>query len=117
MIDLNKLQQNLADLENQSWYFKENSNKLDKHFLGSLLNSKIDRNYRTIKNLTQLLEDSESNTNVKKVSLDLDLAIKSLKQEILPLEKIIKINFTTFKGLNFETFDWISQICMHLLGS
>jgi hypothetical protein len=97
--EANKLQLHLFDLEKRLCYFIGSSIDPDKYFLGCVLNSRNDRNYVKIKELSTILENSE------KVSLDLEQAQNLLRQEILPIEKIIKINFTTFKGLIVEAFD------------
>ena len=97
--DANKLQLHLFDLEKRLCYYIGGSIDPDKYFLGCVLNSGNDRNYVKIKELSTFLENSE------KVSLDLEQAQNLLRQEILPIEKIIKINFTTFKGLIVEAFD------------
>jgi hypothetical protein len=89
--DANKLQQQCFELERNLKYFEESSINLEKNFLGCILNSLLDRNYTKIKNLSSILENSE------KVSLDLEMAQNLLRQEILVIDKIIKINFTTFK--------------------
>ncbi len=89
--DANKLQHQCFELERNLNYFVESSINLEKNFLGCILNSLLDRNYTKIKNLHSILENSE------KVSLDLEMAQNLLRQEILVIDKIIKINFTTFK--------------------
>ena len=104
LLDSNKLQQHLNGLKQDLCYFKESSIRLDKYFLGSILNRSFDQNFRKITLLTQFLEESSKNSN--KVNLSIDLTQSILKHEILPLEKVIlRINFTNFRGLNFESFD------------
>ena len=99
LANANKLQQHLFYLEKSLCYFMKNSIDFDKNFLGCILNSLNDQNYLRIKKLSTILDNSQ------KVTLDLEHAQNLLRHEILPIERIIKINFTTYKGLLVEAFD------------
>ena len=98
----NKFQQYVHQLKKNLWYFTENSMKLESSLLGHTLNGKFDRNFMKIRNLTSLLTNSNS---LNKISLASDFAQSVLRQEVLALNRVVKIYFTTYRTLHFEVFD------------
>ena len=100
--DSNILQQYLFDLHDKWWYFTEYPHKFDQSLLGKNLNCDFDQNFIKIKHLAEFLADPVRST---RIHLAVEFAQETIQQIILPLEKIIKVYFTTFKGLQIETFD------------
>jgi hypothetical protein len=98
----NKFQQYLYQLKKNLWYFTENSMKLENSLLGHTLNGKFDRNFLKIRNLTSLLSNSNS---LNKICLASDFSQSVLRQEVLTLNRVVKIYFSTYRTLHVEAFD------------
>ena len=99
----NKLQRHIYDMKKKLWYFSENTIKLENSLLGQTLNSTFDQNYLKIRKLEDILADK--NTLAHKVTLSDSYTQSVLRHEVLALNRIVKVYFTTFRVLMFETFD------------
>jgi hypothetical protein len=111
----NQFQHFIFELKRNLWYFCENSSKMDNSLLGRMLNGKFDTTFNKLKRLSSLLaEDGDKTMSTNKVCLASDFAQSILRQEVLTLDRIVKIYFTTYRTLHFEMFDLHGKLAKSL---
>lgn len=98
----NKFQLYIHNLKANLWYFSENSMKLENSLLGHTLRPTFDRNFLKIRNLNVLLSNSSS---LNKVCLASDFSQSVLRQEVLTLNRVVKIYFSTYRTLHCNPFN------------